>query len=566
MKKNKFLHFGMLAAFILVSNACSDQLKLVNPNSPTIVGNITNETGLTALVKGGTYINGFVNQDGWLGDSYFSLPYGFQELLADVVGADAANQNISVINVPDKITAGSTVLANTSPQIPLIRTYNTRAYTGAAYNVTYYQWTNMYALNSAMNNVLTLIDGITYTGNAADKKNTLKAWCYFWKGYAYASIGSMYYSGIIVNTAGTDNNKYVTQDAIINESNTWYNLAATTIAGISNTSAAGSDYATILGEIIPSFFQVGHGHVPSGAEWVRNINTLLARNIVVNKLAPYVNGSSSATISKSTITPMAAADWSKVLALTTAGIQSGDNCFTGRSAAINPVFSTLGGTVSVLTMGTTSNSTFKISERFIQQYKPTDKRLANNFAIQVDSKGNPSPYTNGTFGTRYYAIPEGKGMAGVALLGSLKDGVYECYIAGSYEENALMQAEANIYLGNVDTGLALVDAVRTYQGAGLAAVSGTGLSKDQALGELVSERRVALVFRGLSWYDSRRWGWSYAIANGGGGYNLNFLNGSTLNTGATFDYNFLDYWDVPADEFVLNPPGSGAAAVKNPNF
>ena len=39
-----------------------------------------------------------------------------------------------------------------------------------------------------------------------------------------------------------------------------------------------------------------------------------------------------------------------------------------------------------------------------------------------------------------------------------------------------------------------------------------------------------------------------------------------LYTNSTIDYNFLDYWDIPADETVLNPPGAGSAAVINPNF
>src|SRR6185295_16727900 len=89
-------------------------------------------------------------------------------------------------------------------------------------------------------------------------------------------------------------------------------------------------------------------------------------------------------------------------------------------------------------------------------------------------------------------------------------------VGPSYEENALMRAEALIYTNQIDAGLALVDAVRNYQGAGLAAVSGTGLTLAQAKAELVRERRVALVFRGVSYYDYRRWGIIYDISKGGG--------------------------------------------------
>jgi len=113
--------------------------------------------------------------------------------------------------------------------------------------------------------------------------------------------------------------------------------------------------------------------------------------------------------------------------------------------------------------------------------------------------------------------------------------------------------------------------VRAYQGAGVPVVSGTGLTQAQAMTELVKERRVALVFRGLSFYDSRRWGWTYDIANGGGSYGNAFLynDGSAngvLNSNVTINYNFLDYWDVPADETVLNPPARNSVGGKNPNF
>jgi hypothetical protein len=69
----------------------------------------------------------------------------------------------------------------------------------------------------------------------------------------------------------------------------------------------------------------------------------------------------------------------------------------------------------------------------------------------------------------------------------------------------------------------------------------------------------------LSFYDIRRWGWTYDISNGGGSYGNTVLYNNVLNTKVTINYNFLDYWDIPADETVLNPPSSGSAPVINPN-
>src|SRR5258708_38659893 len=160
-------------------------------------------SGLYSFTQGATYIDGFVNGDGWLGDSYFSLPYGYSELLGDVVGADAANQEISVVSVPDKVTTedGTTVI-NTSPQIPFLRSYNTRGNTGAGNNVYYYQWLNMYALNNACNTILDRAASIKFSGDAATRLNTIKAWCYWWKGYAYASVGTQYYSGLVIDAYG----------------------------------------------------------------------------------------------------------------------------------------------------------------------------------------------------------------------------------------------------------------------------------------------------------------------------------------------------------------------------
>lgn len=199
--------------------------------------------------------------------------------------------------------------------------------------------------------------------------------------------------------------------------------------------------------------------------------------------------------------------------------------------------------------------------RYIQNFKPTDKRFLSNFRTG-------STYKNNFFGTPYNIVDSlDQSVTGIYVIGSKQIGEYEVYMAGSYEENALMLAEANIRSGHVDAGLAFVDAVRTYQGSGVAAVSGTGLTAAQALKELTMERRVSLVFRGLSFYDSRRWGWTYDITNGGGSYGNKLLAvDGTLNTNVTINYNFMDYWDVPADETTLNPPSSTSAPVLNPNY
>jgi hypothetical protein len=557
MIKNKFIYIAVVAMMV-AGTACKKQLNVGNPNQPTLAANVTTESGLVAFVQGSTFTDGFVNGDVWLGDTYFSLVYGFQDLLGDLTGADVANQQVDVISRPDLVTTeDGTQIPNPSPQIASIRSFNTRASSGAGNNPFYYQWLNMYALNNACNVILGIVPTIKFSGDAASRAATVNAWCYWWKGYAYAAIGTMYYSGLIVDSAGITNNKYLLHDAIIARSNYYFNLASSTISGISSA----NDYTTILSELIPADFQLGSlGSVPTQAQWIRNINSMLARNILLNHLNPFVNGVVNSTIQKSSMTPMASADWQSVLSLATSGIQNGDPVFTASASATNSVFSATGGNVAVNTTGPNSSTIFKVTERLIQAFNTGDKRVANNF-------DSTKEFFDQNFTTRWSLDNGGNGIAGVAVLGNKTAGAYQVYMASSYEETALMLAEANIMLGSTDAGLTLVDAVRSYQGAGVAPVSGTGLTQAQALTEVTRERRTALVFRGLSWYDVRRWGWSYAISNGGGSYGNTYITQTgTLYHNATINYNFLDYWDVPADESVLNPPGAGSAATVNPNF
>jgi hypothetical protein len=542
MKKYKYIIASVIMAGIAVSS-CKKQLDVKNPNSPTLEQAKT-ESGLTSLAAGSVYINGFVNGDGWLGDSFFSLCYGFHELLADDVSAQAANQNVNLVNVPDyAILDDGTKVVNTQPQIANLRLNNTRD--KQSQNMFYYEWQSMYGLNNACNQILALAGTVSLSGDVATKQATYKAWAYWWKGYAYARLGSVYYAGIINNDISATNTTYVNSAALIAESNKNLAQAASILNGITGTDT----YTTLMGKLIPSFFQVGNGKVPTPAMFVRSINTLMARNLLVNTRT----------------SAMTAANWQTILTLTTAGIQSSDNIFAGFSTLNNAVFSAGGGSVAVNTAGDETASSFTISERLIQDIKPGDKRMAENF-LQV------KPFFNQvggfTFSTRwklYDAKLDTVPNNGAIQLADKTPGKQEVYIGGTYEENELMKAEALINTGQIDLGLASIDNVRAYQGAGLAKVSGAGLNLPQALEELRKERRLALLFRGTAFYDARRWGVIYDISEGGGRTNAVVLSpNGVLSTHATINYNFLDYWDVPADEFVLNPPAAGSAPIKNP--
>jgi len=544
MKKYKYIITSMAMAVIVVSSSCKKELDVKNPNSPTLEQAKT-ESGLTSLAAGSIYINGFVNGDGWLGDSFFSLCYGYHELLADDVSAQASNQNVNLVNVPDyALLDDGSKLANTQPQIANLRLNNTRDKQGT--NMFYYEWQSMYGLNNAANQVLALVGTVALSGDAATKQATYKAWSYWWKGYAYARLGSVYYAGIINDGISTTSDKYVNSAALIAESNKNLAQAASLLGSISNEGT----YTDLMSKLIPGFFQKANAQVPTPAMFVHSINTMMARNLLANTKAK----------------EMTAANWQTILTLTNNGIQATDNVFAGFTTTNNGVFSAGGGSVYANTSGDETASSFTISERLVQDIKDGDKRKAENF-LQV------KPFLNQvggfTFSTRWRlldakldAVPNN----GAIQIADKTPGNQEVYIGGSYEENELMKAEALIYTGQIDLGLASVDNVRTYQGAGLAKVSGTGLTLPQALEELRKERRLALLFRGTAFYDARRWGIIYDISKGGGRTNCVVVTpAGVLNTHVTINYNFLDYWDVPADESVLNPPGAGSAPIKNPN-
>ncbi|GAC1418168.1 MAG: hypothetical protein NVS9B7_07720 [Flavisolibacter sp.] len=561
IKYRKYASYFLSTIILLLSvSSCKKQLDVKDPNDPTFEGNVTNEGGITAYAKGVVYFNGFNYGDGWLGDSYFSLPWGYHELMGDVIGGgQGSNNQTTTMGVPDSFQADpadpSTIFTNPSPQVSIIRSFNTTAASANSNNALYYEWVNMYAMINGCNLILEKLPGITLT---ADKANTIKAWAYWWKGYAYAQIGTLYIAGLVVDKSNTIVNKFVNQAAVIAESNKQLNLAMTTLQALSNQ----TDYSTVIAELIPTQNQVGLGKALSAAQWVRTINTMLARNIVLNHLAPFVNGNPSATINKSSIPPMAAADWQSVITYCNNGIQKGDFVFTGRTSASNSFFTPTGGSVAGLAAASNQNTTYKVSERLVQNFKPGDKRLANF------TTGNGTFYGDANTNSTRYSLVDGadSGLKNIPILGSRKPGMLEIYIGPTYEENALMLAEANMRTGNIEPGLGFIDAVRTAQGAGVAAVQGKGLTLSQALQELVMERLAALAFRGLSFYDLRRWGWTYGTTNGGGRYGATLIFNNKLYTNATINYNFMDYWDVPADETDKNPPAAGSAPVKNPNY
>ena len=422
--KNKILYIITSTVILLGASCSKSELNVQNPNSPTPASAAT-EAGIEALGLGAVYQNGFNGisdaryTGSFLGSSYWFLGPAYMDELADVITAEAANNITNQISVPDYyIDDNGVKTSNTSLAKTVARLNNSRTKAGS--NMFYYEWTWMYFLNNACNGILAVVDNTTFTGDATTKKNTLKAWAYFWKGYAYSHIGSLYYAGLIKNDYVANSNEFKSSADMITEANANFDKAITALGAVPTT----ADYNTVIKYLIPTSCQVSKGQSPTPTMWIHNINTLKARNLLVNKR----------------LSAMTSADWNNVLTLVGNGVTSSDYVFTERSSATNSPISATGGSIAALTVGNPTGTTYKISERLIQDFKAGDKRLTTNFStatLYLNQKGGI------TFSTRYTLldVPSNAAVVGYA---SKVVGSYELYIGASYEENELMKAEANI--------------------------------------------------------------------------------------------------------------------------
>lgn len=552
MKNNYFKLFA-LAGALLVGQSCQDELSKVQTQNVPTYDALKGEIGIEALAKGGVFVNGFGGTygsiDDGLGTGFQLLVYGMHEAMGDVIYVPWGNNNFKFLDNPTDIKLDNGIVVPMpigTTQPAEIKLRNDRAY--GASNPMLVEWTYMYVLNNIGNTLLDRVDATTFSGDATTKKNTMKAWAYFWKGYAYSRIGSMYIAGLILDKPAQTTGNYVTNTAILAEAKKNFDQASALLTtGITSV----SDYISVLTAIIPGYCQ--KNGIPTPAAFVRNINTMLARNILVGKRTAN----------------MTATDWNNILTLTANGIKSNDATFVIKTtqnlstSIIDPNFG------EVASYTATNDPTYFVSEKLIQDYRSGDKRLANNFDLL------PSPQINRrgrglNFGTRWFLVDEGMGMSGViSYVSTSVYGADDKYMAGSYEENQLTRAEALIQTGNIPGGTALIDEVRTFQGAGLAAIG--AVTKAQALEEIRSERRVGLLFRSLAFYDARRLGIIDDKSKGGGRAGAVVLSADpttgalVVNTNAFINYNYLSYFDVPKNELEFNAPTSGSAVVISPN-
>ncbi len=551
--KKIIIAFSLLGVFS-ISSCKKESLNIVNPNEPTLAA-LNTETGIINFSLGiinkqlGNVINaGNVN--------LFFIGYLHHSCMGDELMMPYGNWGVRWSNQVFSVTPPGASAPVINPfgvtQYESIKAFNSRP--AGDRNTFLYEWYWAYNYIATSNTLLKAIESpeLSLSGDAATKKALLKAWALWWKGYAYSRVGSMYIAGLKVDEAGSTTPDYITSAQMITEANRVLDECIATLSGIT----ANTDYTDMFLKITPSYNfdndAPAAGEVVTPAQWIRTINTLKARNLLVNKKTA----------------DMTAADWNAILALSNNGIQAADNVFKWgmTSDGVNDVSANFYHPFAII--GTNNEFAF-VSERLMQEFKAGDARL-NNFTLRdLADRYPPNIRSRGLqFGTRWAPnnIEDGTGIyATNNNAGVLK-------FAGSYEENELTKAECLINTGNIEGGLAIVDAIRAFQGAGIAPVAGTSLTLAQAKEELRRERRVALFLRGTAFYDARRWGVTKPVAQGGGRADgWIYLPTSLLGGGATvpdvrpclMDYSYVDYFDVPANELDFNAPSAIAAPVKN---
>lgn len=529
--KSQYRILVLLLAGALATVSCSKkELDLSNPNVPGLPALDTEE----GIIRAGAGIH---RKFGWQAQyDYWWMVMNYHNTMGDNTWSSVGNFGMRWANQTERIILDNGTIL-TPPQGGTqgveLKARNTRS--NGDQNVFNYEWVCMYQINNQANLILKQLESptLTLTGNIEAKKNTLKAWAYFWKGFAYSRVGSIYVSGIITDALNETNSDFKDRFAILEEATVNFDKSIAALNLITDVTT----YNGVLEKMILSFTQIGLGGVFSPAMFIRHINTYKARNILVNKKP----------------TELTTSEWNNILTLTQNGLQKGDKILTMRSADAQDVVIQTAWSPFRLT----TNAWEFVSERWVQEFKTGDARRTRNVVVRA----NPAVNQSGRgfqYGTRYDLRPVESGGNYVSTVA----GRAEIPVGCTYDENALTRAEALIRTGSIEQGLILIDEVRNYQDAQLPAVAGTGKTLNQALAELYSERRIGMFLKNTSFYDYRRFGFACKGCQRTGVVVIG--PGGVVNNNATIVYNYMDLFDVPANELDFNAPSSSSSPVVFP--
>ena len=529
-----------LALFGGATLAACDALDLdvENPNEPT-PGVLFTEAGVQRLAAG--FYEAFDLEDpsnfAWIGLAY-------HELMGDALVTPWGNWQYRWIAQPSRITLddGEVVTppeGGTQPQ-EIQRINNRQLDTDGAIPQ---EWNSMYYLNNSANVLLAVLDGevlgtqgdVDLGANAEAKERGYRAWAHFWKGYAYARIGSMYTAGLILDEAGQTTGDFVSRAEVIAESNRQFDRAVELSGGFDAVAAV------VVPSLIADDPLVGQ---PTGASLAAAANTMKARNLLVNTRKSEAG----------------ADDWQQILDLTSRGLQSNEGAFilkTDDNTYPNGLFARF-----VARQAFGPRGWHRVSERLIGDVQEGDARLARfqSTGTSWSTRGRGIQYNSRWTVADVYAT-----------LTATEPYVRQFLI--SWEENALMRAEALLETGNAAAAADLIDEVREAQGATETVVDEGGAvvydgldeidddSAENVALQLFSERRIGLFLRGLAFYDARRYG---ITTEQPGRADVTVIeNDGTVNNDASIYYNYVSYWPVPDVELTFNP-NTGGGNPQNP--
>jgi hypothetical protein len=506
----------LMGGIIAIVGCDATDLNVDNPNEPT-PNVLETESGIERLSRG-FYESLDLNppkQFAWITQAHHAL-------MGDVLSSHWGNWQFRWVSQVTSVTlddGSQWTPPDGGPQPQEILRINDRELDTDAAVVQ--EWGAMYFLNNQSNLLLESLEGnVIFEGAADAKREGYRAWAHFWKGYAYARIGSMYERGLILDTFGQTTGDYVDRTAIITESNRQFDLAIENAGG----------FNAVRDAVVPDLFVDSEVDKPTSESLVQAANTLKARNLLVNTRKEDLTES----------------DWQTILDLTDSGLGSNANTFILRSDNVTfPDF----WWITNAAWGPTQ--WHRVSERLIQDIQPGDERLSS-FTQSTDENGGPQSWFTRGRGIQYNSSWRIARTGSRYATETSTESRIKWYFV-SYEENQLMRAEALLETGDAPGAATLIDEVRSLQNAGLPPVDDS--DAENVSEQLRSERRIGLFLRGLSFYDARRWGVVDPVEEGGGRAGAVVIeNDGTINTDATINYNYRPYWPTPDEELTFNEP------------